>query len=173
MAPKPRGLILDLDQTLVDSRCAKPLRKERRWSEVKLLIPRFVVAPGAVELGRIDGLKIAVVTKSPSNYASEVLRHFQIRTDVLVAYHDAARQKPHPDPTLRALERLGLAPSEVWAAGDHADDLSSARAAGIGMLIAVTAWADSEADLAKAKPTVTVTHPAGVVELLRRPTGRG
>lgn len=169
MTKKPRGLILDLDQTMVDSRCAKTLRSQRDWRSVDLLIPRFIVAPGAIELGRIEDLKIAVVTKSPATYARKVLQHFGIRSDALVGYHDASPRKPHPAPTAKALELLNLSPHDVWAAGDHADDLLSARAAGISVLIGVTDWTDSEAGLALARPTVTVRHLGGVVELLRRP----
>jgi HAD superfamily hydrolase (TIGR01549 family) len=167
MLSRPRALIIDLDQTLVDSRCAKLLRTQRRWSEVQSLIPQFTIAPGVIELGTIPDLRIAVVTKSPSTYANEVLRHFRIRFDALVTYHDSPKQKPHPAPTLKALALLGIDPEDAWAAGDHADDLVSARAAGIKTLIGVSAWTDSLAELASAIPSVTVTHPIGVVELLR------
>ena len=168
MLSRPRALIIDLDQTLVDSRCAKLLRTQRRWSEVQTLIQQFAIAPGAIELGTIPGLRIAVVTKSPSTYANAVLQHFRIRFDALVTYHDSPKQKPHPAPTLKALALLGIDPEDAWAAGDHADDLVSARAAGIKTLIGITAWADSLAELASAMPSVSVTHPIGVVELLRQ-----
>lgn len=172
MFRKPRALILDLDQTLVDSRCAKALRSERRWAEVRTLIPRFVLAPGVLELSALSDIQLAVVTKSPSNYARAVLDHFGIRPDALVAYHDCPQQKPNAAPTLRALALLGLQPRAVWAAGDHPDDLVSARAAGIETLIGVTAWTDSLDELRLAKPTVTVTHPGEVLALLRSPTKR-
>ena len=61
MLRKPRALILDLDQTLVDSRCAKALRSERRWAGVRTLIPRFVLAPGVLELNALSDIQLAVV----------------------------------------------------------------------------------------------------------------
>ncbi len=68
---------------------------------------------------------------------------------------------------MKALALLGIDPEDAWAAGNHADDLVSARAAGIKTLIGITAWTDSLADLVSAMPSVSVTHPIGVVELLR------
>lgn len=166
MDRRPQALILDLDQTLVDSRCARGLRDLRKWSAVAAMIPRFTIAPGAVELGRLGDLKIAVVTKSPRTYAESVLRHFRIRVDVLVGYHDASPRKPHPAPTRKALQLLTVRPDEAWAAGDHPDDLESARSAGVQTLIGVSAWTDSVAALQAAKPTKTVRHPADILALL-------
>ena len=68
---------------------------------------------------------------------------------------------------MKALALLGIDLEDAWAAGNHADDLVSARAAGIKTLIGITARTDSLADLVSAMPSVSVTHPIGVVELLR------
>ena len=52
--------------------------------------------------------------------------------DVLVGAGDAARDKPHADPALLALETLGIAPSpNVWFVGDTTVDLECANAAGL------------------------------------------
>jgi phosphoglycolate phosphatase-like HAD superfamily hydrolase len=36
----------------------------------------------------------------------------------------------HPDPILKGIELLGLPADQVWAVGDHAKDIVSARSAG-------------------------------------------
>lgn len=169
---RPLALILDLDQTLVDSRCSKSLRRAREWGRVRALIPRYELAPGVDRLCRLPGMRIAVVTKSPRPYALSVLGHFRIRFDQLVAFHDARPPKPHPAPTTKALQLLEVDPKDAWAAGDHADDLESARAAGISTLIGVAAWADSVVGLQHARPTVIVSHPAEVADLLQSASGR-
>jgi HAD superfamily hydrolase (TIGR01549 family) len=166
MLRRPKALILDLDQTLVDSRCARHLRSQRRWSEVKQLIPDFSLAPGVTDLSKLMEIKIAVVTKSPSSYARAVLECFRIRFDALVAYHDSPHQKPHPEPTAKALGLISVLPHDCWAVGDHADDLHSARRAGVSCLIGVTAWTDSEIDLLASEPTVVLASLSELVTLL-------
>jgi HAD superfamily hydrolase (TIGR01509 family) len=43
---------------------------------------------------------------------------------------ETARRKPHPEPLLVALERLGLAPGECAYVGDSPEDVTMAKAAG-------------------------------------------
>ena len=43
---------------------------------------------------------------------------------------ETARRKPHPEPLLVALERLGIAPSEAAYVGDSPEDVAMAKAAG-------------------------------------------
>lgn len=38
-----KGIIFDLDQTLVDSNVAKPYRSAHNWSIVYSLIPKFIL----------------------------------------------------------------------------------------------------------------------------------
>ncbi len=58
---------------------------------------------------------------------------------------EVARPKPHPEPVLRALEGLGMAPSRrVTFVGDAIHDVEAGRAAGVHT-IAVT-WGSGRAD---------------------------
>jgi phosphoglycolate phosphatase-like HAD superfamily hydrolase len=43
---------------------------------------------------------------------------------------ETARRKPHPEPLLVALDRLGLAPGECAYVGDSPEDMTMAKAAG-------------------------------------------
>jgi pyrophosphatase PpaX len=49
----------------------------------------------------------------------------------VVAADDTQRHKPHPDPILHALERLGSDPNDTAYVGDAPFDVESARAAGV------------------------------------------
>lgn len=166
---RPLGLIVDLDQTLVDSRIAKLLRSHRQWGDVYDLIPRFKVLPGAETLlASAMGLKIAVVTNSPAAYAERVLRHFELRADVIVGFHDTALRKPNPDPIDLALKRLGILATDVWAAGDHPDDIQAATAAEIENTIGVTMASDDAAALKSANPSLLVDDLASIVARIRQ-----
>jgi len=51
--------------------------------------------------------------------------------EVIVGADDTERHKPHPDPILVALERLGARPEEAVYVGDSPFDVGAARAAGV------------------------------------------
>lgn len=85
------GVLLDLDQTLVDSRSAAVYRSKGNWSKVKELIPTFLLYDGVQEL--LDALRaaefrLAIVTSAPSMYAEKVIENFGWDPDSVVAYHD-------------------------------------------------------------------------------------
>lgn len=130
---RPAGLIFDLDQTLIDSRLAAAARRSRRWDLVYSSIPRFSLFDGVADLLELISelrLPTAIVTSSPKPYASRVLAHFEIPSDVLVCYHDTRLHKPNPAPIALALTHLGVAPQTVWSIGDDAKDVLASRAAG-------------------------------------------
>ena len=129
-----RGLIFDLDQTLVDSSIALEARHRRDWREAYSLIPQFKVYDGvkeALNIARSRGLKIAIVSSAPRSYVLKVLGYYNIPADVIVGYHDASRPKPSPEPMTEALRQLGLTSSETMSFGDKSCDLISSSRAGI------------------------------------------
>lgn len=80
-----------------------------------------------------EGIKLGVVTTKmrPSTY--RVLELFGIMKfmDILVTLDDVEHPKPHPEPVLTALSRLGSEPARTLMVGDSPADLQSARAAGV------------------------------------------
>ena len=86
-----------------------------------------------------DGRRLGVVTakrRATLELAFEVLPelgHF----DVTIAAEDTERHKPHPQPLLAALGRLGEEPAHAAYVGDSPFDVQAAKAAGMGA-IAVT-----------------------------------
>lgn len=149
---QPSAVIFDLDQTLVDSTAALSLRSRRRWQQVYGLIPEFTLYDRIAELLETvqrQSLRVAIVTAAPTPYTTRVLRHFDIRSDVRVCYHDTQQHKPHPAPISLALERLGLDASQAISVGDHAKDIVASRAASVFAVAA--AWgSDSPDDLRNA-----------------------
>lgn len=55
---------------------------------------------------------------------------------VVVCGEDVSAKKPHPEAYLRALERLGLAPTDALAVEDSPPGLAAATAAGISTVVA-------------------------------------
>src|SRR5207249_1315152 len=87
----------------------------------------------AVSAMHAAGVQLAAVTSKSRRLALRdlefvgLLSHFS----AIVAEEDAARHKPHPDPLLVALERLGSAPEGALMVGDSPYDIAAARAAGV------------------------------------------
>ena len=51
--------------------------------------------------------------------------------DIVIGCDDVTHSKPHPEPVLKAVERLGVTPAETVFVGDSRHDLESGRAAGV------------------------------------------
>lgn len=91
--------------------------------------------PGArevvAELSR-RGHPIGIVTAKVEQGAQRTLRHTGLLEHVgaVVGADSCANAKPHPEPVLLALSRLGAEPSGALLVGDSPHDVAAARAAG-------------------------------------------
>lgn len=127
------AVILDLDDTLVDTRELRGLRERRDWKRAVRSMHQTKVFPGVRELLTSlseRGTPWAIVTTSVSYYAGALLRHHDLGTPPLVAYHDA-RPKPHPACVLKALEHLEMEPGQAVGLGDHRHDHTAYSACGV------------------------------------------
>ncbi|MCG3132819.1 MAG: Phosphoglycolate phosphatase [Phycisphaerae bacterium] len=139
------AVILDLDQTLIDSRIALAFRDARRWQRVYPLIPKFQPYDGILTLLHdlvAWKIPLAIVTSSPGTYCQRVVEAHGFPITHFVCYHDTVRKKPHPEPTLKALERLGVPAAAAVAIGDDPKDILSARAASVFSVAAT--WGTSD-----------------------------
>lgn len=131
---KHKGIIFDLDQTLICSKPAESLRKQRRWQEVYSMIPSLVPYSGVTQLierlGKA-GIKTAIVTTAPGSYCSRVIQHWKWRIDATVCYHDVQRIKPHPEAIILALLKLRLSPNNTISVGDRDSDIIASKNAGV------------------------------------------
>ena len=92
---------------------------------------------------------------------------------VVVCGGETARRKPHPEPLLTALARMGLAPAECAYVGDSPEDVEMARAAGAFAVGIPGGFPNREALLASAPDLVAPSLAAAVAALLGGPGGDG
>ena len=132
------AFIFDLDMTLLDSSLLEPIRKQLRWKQVESHI-------GSVEPFRVGSLsphelpqrlkekghEIAIVTSAPRRYAKQLIKHFNITSDVLVAWDDTEHHKPDPAPIEMALDQLGVDAEHAYFVGDSIEDVEASYHAGV------------------------------------------
>ena len=82
---------------------------------------------------RSGGYRLGLVTSKSRSTTEMAFRTTGIEPlfDAIVCAEDTARNKPYPDPLLRAAELLALAPAAAVYVGDSPYDLQAARAAGM------------------------------------------
>jgi HAD superfamily hydrolase (TIGR01509 family) len=128
-----RAVVFDLDQTLIDSSAAEPLRKAREWSRVYPIIPRFPVYPGIADILawlKASKIPVGIATSSPEAYCKRVVSHHAWPISATSCYHCTTQKKPHPAPIQKVAERLGVDPEAVVSIGDDARDIQASLAAG-------------------------------------------
>ena len=88
--------------------------------------------------------------------------------DVIVGSDEVTHPKPHPEPVLIALERLGAPPESAVFIGDSRHDLECGRAAGVKT--AAVLWGPFDrAHLADLEPDYWLERPADLSLLARAP----
>lgn len=119
-------------------------------------VDRTTVFPGAFELLSVlkeREVDLGVVSNKPEAVTGRVLEALGLTPyfAVVLGHEATPRAKPHPDPLLLALERLGSSPAASALVGDSPVDVEAARAA--GMRVAVVAHGfSSRKDLEAAGP---------------------
>jgi phosphoglycolate phosphatase-like HAD superfamily hydrolase len=128
-------VLLDLDQTLVDTTHLKPLRDRRQWSLIGRSQHLSSIIDGAQDLIDVlqsEGIPHGIVTSAPRKYAEEVVGHHGLGIQVLTAYHDTRAHKPAAAPVLHGMKALN-ASTGVYI-GDAEIDRAAAIAAGVHFL---------------------------------------
>lgn len=77
-------------------------------------------------------IKIGLVTNTLREQTLNTLKYHKIEDyfDTIVTGSDVEKAKPHPDPILKACERLGVIPEETIYIGDTKFDYKAGKAAG-------------------------------------------
>lgn len=106
---------------------------------VKYQIEKMKLTEGSVETIKklSEKYRLAIVTGRPEDGAEDYLKHSGLEEyfETVVHYGHYNNPKPHPEPLLVALERLGISSEEAIYVGDQKTDLESANAAGIPFIL--------------------------------------
>jgi len=80
-----------------------------------------------------EGRRLGIVTAKRHATVELAFARLPLRDyfEIVVGSDDTERHKPHPDPILFALEKLGARPEEAAYVGDSPFDVGAARAAGV------------------------------------------
>jgi HAD superfamily hydrolase (TIGR01509 family) len=111
---------------------------EELEGEYNLMFRRYVQhlrvepdGPPVLEELRANGIRVAVVTNSPSEVVRAMLDQARVDPEVLVSGSDVCEPKPAPAGILAALNLLQLSATEAMFVGDTNFDREAARRAGI------------------------------------------
>jgi pyrophosphatase PpaX len=130
-------------------------------------------AVAAVEALKARGHPVAVVTGKLAGMAGRTLAQVGLdgAVDALVGSDSCPHHKPHPEPVLLALERLGRAPAEGLFVGDSVVDVQAGRAAGVTTVAALWGATAGEVLLAQEPHHVLgdVRELPALVERLAKP----
>ena len=120
-----------------------------------------------VYLLRGRGHALGVVTSKADWLARRGLDHVGIAHlfDTIVGCDSCSRHKPHPEPVLTALERLGYRPEEAVFVGDSVHDIEAGNAAGVWTVGALWGPFDRE-QLLPASPDYLLDQIGGLPAIL-------
>jgi phosphoglycolate phosphatase len=143
---------------------------DARWIACYETAPGALVAGACEALERLAarGLVLGVVSSGDGERVRAemaslgVARHFA----TAVCGGETARRKPHPEPLLVALERLGVPPSECAYVGDSPEDVAMARAAGAFAVGIPGGFPNRQALAASLPDLLAPSLEAAVAELL-------
>jgi phosphoglycolate phosphatase-like HAD superfamily hydrolase len=169
---KKKGLIFDLDQTLIDSSLAEPYRKPSKWGGAYQQIPNFTEYEGISKVLSYlseKSIPYCIVTSSPSTYCTKVCAFWKINNEHVICYHDtpSGQKKPHPAPILYALNKLQIDAKNALSFGDRDIDIISSNNAGVASVACLWGAADTELLLA-ANPTFTIKKPLEIIPLINK-----
>jgi pyrophosphatase PpaX len=126
------------------------------------------------EIARLHdrGYPLGVVTSKASAIAARSLSHVGLARylDVVVGYDETQRHKPHPEPVLEGLRRLGAQADRAVYVGDSPHDIHAGNAAGV-VTVAATWGPFSRETLAAAGPNHFIECMADLAGVLDREFG--
>lgn len=164
-----KGIIFDLDMTLVDSRCAAHHRARMQWDRVNTKVSQIRPFNGVAELiqnAKRKKIPLGIVTAGSNLYCEKIVQSCGFGINNCVCYKDA-KPKPDPEGFLKAASLLGVHPSQVIAIGDRYEDILGAKRA--GMISVAALWACTAIPrVRKEKPHYeckTVSELAALLEL--------
>lgn len=151
-------------------------------SELDSLLPRFMYhygqfldvytqfyegVPQTLTQLKASGIKLAVITNKPHDFAVSLLKSFGIYEDFdIVLGGDAlSKKKPDPFPLHYVMDKWQIMPSEFLMVGDSKNDILAAHAAGCNS-IGLTYGYNYGEDIELSSPSAVCDHFSEILDFL-------
>lgn len=115
----------------------------------------------------LNRLKLAkaIVTSKPKDTAERQLKDVLHYFKFIIAKEDTKRHKPHPEPLLKALNKLDIKPHEAIYVGDYIRDFEMAKNAGTDF-IGILSGAVSRKEFQKVGVKKLITSLNELIEII-------
>ncbi|WP_082671531.1 HAD family hydrolase [Myroides marinus] len=163
--------MFDLDQTLVNTSQIEHLRKNRQWH----LIPEYLKSKCTSIYPSIDttlealhqtGIKIAIVTSSPTQYAKLILDYHNLPYDFVVGYHDVSQRKPSPEGMQKVLTYFQITHDQAISFGDQYTDILASNSISIQSVACL--WGNiNNQDLLNSTPSFVLSNSNEILRILK------
>lgn len=113
------------------------------------------------------GCTLAVVTAKRAPIAHRGLELFDIKKyfSTVITLQDTVNHKPHPEPILKAMERLGAKAEETLMVGDSIFDMKCAHNAGVKAVLVT--WGAATDHIKDEKPDYIVNNAMEIVDIVK------
>lgn len=113
------------------------------------------------------GCILAVVTAKRAPIAHRGIELFDIKKhfSTVITLQDTEHHKPHPEPILKAMERLGAKPEETLMIGDSIFDMKCAHNAGVKAVLVT--WGAATEHITDERPDYIVNDALEIVDIAR------
>ena len=141
--------------------------REHQMAHHDALVRCYAEVADALAVLANRGHPMAVVTSKSDALARRGLEYAGILPffQSIVGFDSTTRHKPHPEPVLTALERLGYEPFEAAFVGDSVHDVEAGNAAGVVTVAAL--WGPfTREQLAVASPRIFAERPGALPQLV-------
>ncbi len=146
------------------------IKEYREWNSMRHdeLVSEFDGVSETLKLLKATGVKMAIVSTKKNDI---LLRGIDVLDvdgifDVIVGMDDVVHAKPHPEPILLALKKLGVEKEHALMIGDNSHDIEGGQNAGVAT--AGVAWsAKGEAFLQSFNPDYMLHHISDLLPLVR------
>lgn len=136
-----------------------------RWASADPMLPMYPGVKDMLASLRDRGVRMAIASSREKKSLVNGLVRLSIDSyfEAVVGQEDTQAHKPHPDPLLLALSRMGIEGSSCIYIGDQVTDISASRSA--GMLSGGASWGEGNESILKgASPDYIFTRPHDVFQ---------
>lgn len=144
--------------------------KYREWNIAHhdQLVKQYDAVVETLEKLKSFGIRLVIVSTKQRAGIERGLRVLKAEHlfEFYIGVDDVTNVKPHPEPILLALKRLGLEKEEVIMVGDNSHDIEGGKNAGV--LTAGVAWSiKGEAFLQQFKPNYMLQHMSELLSIVK------